>query len=89
MILADQRIVPDRRKRQCRVVVDRRVREIDRRRTSEHSIAVGPLRGGKAGWMQARCSCGSALRSRVQGIVEQWAVWHLDEAAARSLEHSA
>ncbi|MGH7734187.1 MAG: hypothetical protein ACREOE_10925 [Gemmatimonadales bacterium] len=81
MALEEQRTSGDRRRHEAPVIVDRRVREIDRRRAAQHAIAVGPTTEG-FGWMHGRCSCGSEVRSRVQGVIDEWAKWHLNEVAA-------
>ena len=81
MIQHDMRTRVERRNRECPVLVDRRVRELDRRRDADHSIAVGPI-SQRFGWVRARCSCGAELSARVEGLAEQWAMWHLDEVAA-------
>ena len=81
MIQHDMRTTVERRQRECPVLIDRRVREIDRRREAHHAIAVGPV-SQRVGWIRARCSCGAEVSARVEGLAEQWAMWHLDDVSA-------
>lgn len=88
MIDHDMRRTVERRHRECAVLVDRRVRELDRRREAHHALAVGPM-SDRVGWTMARCSCGAEVSARVEGLAEKWAMWHLDEVAAATPAHTA
>lgn len=44
-------------------------------RGTAHRIGVTPM-SSRPGWTEASCSCGQSVRSRVQGVIDQWIRWH-------------